>query len=116
MHRVVTITDIPDDEVDSVIADFKIDGATTVTKVQQASGLWIVTAIYPDHEGDPVTGGSGNAAAGADDNDEEATADTEADGDADAPPAAAGKPANKPKTAAKQAGKGKSGKSKGKRK
>jgi len=48
MHKVVTITDVPDSDVDEVVKDFKNDGATTVTKVRQDSGHWIVTAIYPD--------------------------------------------------------------------
>jgi hypothetical protein len=43
MQRVVT--DIPGDEVDRMVEDFESE---TVTRKQQADGLWTVTASCPD--------------------------------------------------------------------
>jgi hypothetical protein len=65
MHKIVTMTDVPDDDVDRVMRNFRLAGAETVTKVQQDSGHWIVTAIFPDHVDDEGDG----AGAGATDND-----------------------------------------------
>jgi hypothetical protein len=43
-----TLSDIPDDEVEEVMEDFKDSGATKVTKTKQANGLWTVTATFAD--------------------------------------------------------------------
>lgn len=42
-----TITDIPPDQVDTVVADFESEGCTA-TKKQQPDGNWTVTATCPD--------------------------------------------------------------------
>ncbi len=54
MHRVETLTDVPDSMVKEVVADFKSEGAS-VTKTKQANGSWIVVATFPD----VPTGGDG---------------------------------------------------------
>ncbi len=43
-----TLSDIPDDEVEEVMEDFKDSGATKVTKTKQSNGLWTVTATFAD--------------------------------------------------------------------
>ena len=47
MAKQRVLTDISDDKVDQVIADFVSDGCTA-SKKQQANGLWTVTANCPD--------------------------------------------------------------------
>ena len=42
-----TLTDIPPDQIDEVVADFQSEGCT-VTKVEQADGKWTVNADCPD--------------------------------------------------------------------
>ena len=44
---VFVVTDIPTDKVGSVIAGFRLDSPTDVTKTQQPNGLWTVTATFP---------------------------------------------------------------------
>ena len=47
MRRTEQLTDIPDSDVDAVVADFKAIGAD-VTKVRQSDGNWTVTAVIPE--------------------------------------------------------------------
>lgn len=47
MAKVEQLTDIPQNEVDQVVADFESEGAN-VTKSQQKDGNWEVTATFPD--------------------------------------------------------------------
>ena len=43
------ITDVPEDKVAEVMADFKLHRPKpTVTKEQQADGKWTVTAVFED--------------------------------------------------------------------
>ena len=41
-----TITDIPADKVDTVIARFRLDNPQDVSKAEQQGGLWTVTAEF----------------------------------------------------------------------
>jgi len=43
--------DVPDNEVNFVVATMQADGAQ-VTKTKQSNGLWTVTGIFPDASGD----------------------------------------------------------------
>ena len=45
----VVLTDIPDDDIDDVVADFESDGLT-VEKKRQSDGKWTVHALYPDEQ------------------------------------------------------------------
>jgi hypothetical protein len=41
------LTDVPAADVDQVVATFKAEGATTVTKELQPNGKYKVTATFP---------------------------------------------------------------------
>lgn len=43
---VFTITDIPADKVDMVVADYEMEGAQT-ERIDQGNGLWTVKATFP---------------------------------------------------------------------
>ena len=42
-----TITDIPEDEVDKVVADFNLNSPDSVERIRQANGRWTVKATWP---------------------------------------------------------------------
>ena len=42
-----TITDIPEGDVDNVVADFKLNAPDSVEKIKQANGRWTVKATWP---------------------------------------------------------------------
>ncbi len=42
------VTDIPDEDVQQQIDDFKDDGCKTVTKSKLPNGLWTVEALCPE--------------------------------------------------------------------
>lgn len=45
---VFEITDIPDDKVETVISNFRLDDPPPqIKKTPQGGGLWTVTATYP---------------------------------------------------------------------
>ena len=45
---VFQITDIPEDKVETVIADFQLESPPPqVERTQQSNGLWTVTATFP---------------------------------------------------------------------
>lgn len=46
-----TVQDIPDSEVNFVLATIKADGGTLVAKTRQDDGKWTVTATFPDVSG-----------------------------------------------------------------
>lgn len=48
MPRQEQLTNVPGGRVDKIVAQFKADGATEVTKEQQPNGNWTVTATFPD--------------------------------------------------------------------
>lgn len=48
MPRTETLTDVPVDEVDQVVQDFKDAGATDVQKTKQPDGRYTVVATYPE--------------------------------------------------------------------
>ena len=43
---VFTITDIPEDKVETVIADFNLDSPKQIDKTKQSNGLWTVKATF----------------------------------------------------------------------
>lgn len=47
MKNQSVLTDVPDDQVDSVVADFESEGAK-VQRTRQKNGKWTVTAYFPD--------------------------------------------------------------------
>jgi len=47
MKHIEQLTDIPDEQVEAVVADFEAIGAD-VTKTRQKDGKWTVTATIPD--------------------------------------------------------------------
>jgi hypothetical protein len=53
MPRTETLTDVPANEVDQVVQDFKDAGATDVTKTEEpkGSGKYTVVATFPDAAG-----------------------------------------------------------------
>ncbi len=48
MAKQKELTDIPEDQVQETIDDFKSEGCTEVTKEKQQNGLWTVRAMCPD--------------------------------------------------------------------
>jgi hypothetical protein len=44
---VFEITDIPEDQVATVIANFQLDSPTKIEKKKQSNGKWTVTATFP---------------------------------------------------------------------
>lgn len=42
------LTDIPEEDVDKVVEDFKSEGCNPVNKEKQENGKWTVKAICPD--------------------------------------------------------------------
>lgn len=49
---VFTITDIPEDKVATVVADYQLENPPpTITKSRQPNGLWTVTATFPGSGG-----------------------------------------------------------------
>lgn len=42
------VRDVPDDQVDNVMADFRLDNPISVTKEDQGGGLWTVVAVFQD--------------------------------------------------------------------
>lgn len=49
------LTDIPDDQVNFVVATMKADGAQ-VTQDRQSNDLWTVTGVFPDRVGEATPG------------------------------------------------------------
>ncbi len=47
MPRTETLRNVPDADLDEVVADFKSEGAS-VTTDRQPNGQWTVTATFPD--------------------------------------------------------------------
>lgn len=48
MPRTETLTNVPDSDVERVIAQFRADGATAVDKTPEGGGTWKVVATFPD--------------------------------------------------------------------
>ena len=48
MENQFVLKDVPEAEVDKVVADFEDEGAT-VTKEKQSDGKWTVRASLPDY-------------------------------------------------------------------
>lgn len=48
MAKEIVLTDIPEDQVQEVVDDFKSEGCTDVTKERQNNGLWTVRATCPE--------------------------------------------------------------------
>lgn len=46
-----TVQDIPDSEINFVLATIKADGGTVVSKTRQDDGRWTVTSTFPDASG-----------------------------------------------------------------
>ena len=44
---VFEITDVPDNKVDTVIANFQLDDPEKIVKTKQPDGRWTVTATFP---------------------------------------------------------------------
>jgi hypothetical protein len=56
--REETLTDIPDELLDEIIASFALEGAK-VEKLRQPDGKWTVVAVFtPDDERRPLTKGA----------------------------------------------------------
>lgn len=58
-----TVQDIPDSEINFVLATIKADGGTLVSKIRQDDGRWTVTSTFPDASGGKATTHSAPAAA-----------------------------------------------------
>ena len=64
MAHTSEIDDVPPDQVDQVVHDFKDAGATSVTKTQQANGNFTVVATFDATEGVAKAGTQPSSAAG----------------------------------------------------
>jgi len=56
-----TVTDVPPNRVDQVVAGFKAQGADPVTKTKQSDGNYTVVAVFPDASGPQKKGNGGGA-------------------------------------------------------
>ncbi len=44
-------TDVPDEELDQVVAGYKLNNPIKIEKVKQPDGKWTVIATFPEKEG-----------------------------------------------------------------
>lgn len=50
MTRTEILTDVPTEEVNSLMDDFKTNGAIDVSKKEQSNGKWTVVAVFQEKE------------------------------------------------------------------
>ncbi len=44
------VNDIPQDEVDTVVANYQLEDPVSVEKIEQENGLWTVVAVFPGED------------------------------------------------------------------
>ncbi len=47
VRRIEHLTDVSIEKVESIVAMYRAEGATSVSREQQPDGSWIVTAEFP---------------------------------------------------------------------
>lgn len=46
-------TDVPDEELDNVVAGYQLNKPTSIEKIKQPDGKWTVIATFPDTPEEP---------------------------------------------------------------